>query len=211
MNFPTVARVWWLSHPSVHCFHCYFFFLSFPSLTSHSNCAFWYAIDTTVYLLVKGAGLSWGGLSFLACKFSWRLSSNPRDLCVCLVAQSCPTLHDPIGRTVARQAPLSMEILQTRILQWVAMPSSRGSSQPKDQTQVPCIAGGFFTIWATREAQWPILPSIWDLLQKTQCMQLDNWAKFQGSQLPLDPAHFSFLNSCFPACQLHRSPRVACL
>ena len=140
MNFPTVARVWWLSHPSVHCFHCYFFFLSFPSLTSHSNCAFWYAIDTTVYLLVKGAGLSWGGLSFLACKFSWRLSSNPRDLCVCLVAQSCPTLHDPIGRTVARQAPLSMEILQTRILEWVAMPSSRGSSQPKDQTNISYVS-----------------------------------------------------------------------
>ena len=33
------------------------------------------------------------------------------------------------------------------------MPSSRESSQPRDQTQVSCIAGGFFTIWATREAQ----------------------------------------------------------
>ena len=44
-------------------------------------------------------------------------------------------------------------ILQARILEWVAMPSSRGSSQPKDQTQVSSIAGGFFTIWATREAQ----------------------------------------------------------
>ena len=136
-----------------------FSFFLFPSLTSHSNCGCWCAIDTTVYLLVKGVGLSWGGLSFLACKFSWRLSSNPRDLCVCLVAQSCPALRDPIGRTAARQAPLSMEILQARILEWVAMPSSRGSSQPRDQTQVPCIAGGFFTIWATREAQWPILPT----------------------------------------------------
>ena len=44
------------------------------------------------------------------------------------------------------------EILQARILEWVAMPSSRGSSQPRDQTQVSCIAGRFFTIWATREA-----------------------------------------------------------
>ena len=32
------------------------------------------------------------------------------------------------------------------------MPSSRGSSQLRDQTQVSCIAGGFFTLWATREA-----------------------------------------------------------
>ena len=41
-------------------------------------------------------------------------------------------------------------ILQARILECVAMPSSRGSSQPRDQTQF--VAGGFFTIWATREA-----------------------------------------------------------
>ena len=50
---------------------------------------------------------------------------------MCLVAQSCPNLRDPIGRTVARQAPLSMGILQARIVEWVAMPSSRGSSQPR--------------------------------------------------------------------------------
>ena len=48
--------------------------------------------------------------------------------------------------TVACQAPLSMGILQSRILECVAMPSSRGSSQPKDQTQVSHIAGGFFAI-----------------------------------------------------------------
>ena len=55
--------------------------------------------------------------------------------------------------TAACQAPLFMGILQARILEWVTMPSSRGSSQPMDWTQVPHIAGGFFTIWATREAQ----------------------------------------------------------
>ena len=54
--------------------------------------------------------------------------------------------------TMARQAPLSMQILQARILEWVAMPFSRVSSQPRDWTQVSLIAGGFFTIWATREA-----------------------------------------------------------
>ena len=42
---------------------------------------------------------------------------------------------------------------QARIWEWVAIPSSRGSSQPKDQTQVSHIAGGFFTSRATREAQ----------------------------------------------------------
>ena len=54
--------------------------------------------------------------------------------------------------TVACQAPLSMGILQARILEWVAMPSSRGSSQPRDRTQVSCFVGRFFTVWATREA-----------------------------------------------------------
>ena len=43
-------------------------------------------------------------------------------------------------------------IFQARILEWVAIPFSRGSSQPRDWTQVSCIAGRFFTIWATREA-----------------------------------------------------------
>ena len=44
-------------------------------------------------------------------------------------------------------------ILQARIVEWVAFPFSRGSSQLSDRTQVSCIAGGFFTICATREAQ----------------------------------------------------------
>ena len=54
--------------------------------------------------------------------------------------------------TVAHQAPLSMGILQARILEWVAMPSSRGHSQPRNLTQVSLIAGRFFIIWVTREA-----------------------------------------------------------
>ena len=43
-------------------------------------------------------------------------------------------------------------ILQARILEWVAIHFSRRSSQPRDQTHISCIAGIFFTIWATREA-----------------------------------------------------------
>ena len=58
------------------------------------------------------------------------------------VTQSCPTLCDPMNYTVH-------EIL-TRLLEWVAFSFSRGSSQPRDWTQVSCIAGRFFTSWATR-------------------------------------------------------------
>ena len=62
------------------------------------------------------------------------------------VAQLCLTLCNPMDSTVH-------EILQSRILEWVAFSFSRGSSQTRDQTQVSCIVGGFFTSWATREAQ----------------------------------------------------------
>ena len=55
--------------------------------------------------------------------------------------------------TVAHRAPLSMGILQAGILEWVAISYSRGSPQPGDQTWVSCIAGRFFIISATWEAQ----------------------------------------------------------
>ena len=44
--------------------------------------------------------------------------------------------------------------IQARILEWVAISFTRGSSQARDQTQVSLIAGRFFTSWATREAQY---------------------------------------------------------
>ena len=52
------------------------------------------------------------------------------------------------------QAPVSMEILQTAILEWVALQSSRRSSQSSDQTQVSRIIGGFFTVWTTGEVHY---------------------------------------------------------
>ena len=64
------------------------------------------------------------------------------------VAQSCLTLCDPMDYIVHG-------ILQARILEWVALPFSRGASQPRDQTQVFCIAGRVFTSWVTRESQKP--------------------------------------------------------
>ena len=69
---------------------------------------------------------------------------------LCLVAQLCLILCDPI----ACSSPGSSVhgILQARILEWVAIPSSRKSFQPRNQTQVSCIAGEFFTVWATKEA-----------------------------------------------------------
>ena len=61
----------------------------------------------------------------------------------CLVAQSCLTLCDPMD--CSPPGSCVHGISQTKILEWVAMPSFRGSSQPGNQARVSCIAGGFFT------------------------------------------------------------------
>ena len=63
-------------------------------------------------------------------------------------ARLCLTLCDPVD--CVPPDPSVHEDSPTKIRQWVAMSSSRGSSQPRDQTQASCTAGGFFTIWAKR-------------------------------------------------------------
>ena len=70
--------------------------------------------------------------------------------CVVLVAKSCPTLCDPMDCSPPGSSV--HEIFQARILEWVAISFSRGSSQPRDWTQISCNAGRFFTNWAIREA-----------------------------------------------------------
>jgi len=88
----------------------------------------------------------WGALSglWIACAV------------LCLVTQSCLTLFDPMDWN---PPGFSVQgILQARTLEWVIMPSSRWSSQPKDWTQVSCIAHRF---WATRDS----LPvAFWSML-----------------------------------------------
>ena len=54
-------------------------------------------------------------------------------------------------------------IFQARVLEWVTISFCRGSSWPKDQTQVSCIAGRRFTLWATREAQDPLYSDLFPL------------------------------------------------
>ena len=74
----------------------------------------------------------------------------PKNYCEVLVAQACPTLCNPMDCSPPGSSVHG--ILQARKLEWIAMPSSRGSSQPRDWTWVSCPAGRFFTVWATREA-----------------------------------------------------------
>ena len=91
-------------------------------------------------------------LSASAASYSIHLATShtriacPPVLCASSRPTSCDSMNcSPPGSSVHG-------ILQARILEWVAMPSSRGSSQPRDRTQVSHFVGGFFTVWATREA-----------------------------------------------------------
>ena len=61
-----------------------------------------------------------------------------------LVVQSCPTLCNPVDCSPPDSS--AHGILQARLLEWVAMPYSRGSCKPQNRTQISCIAGRFFII-----------------------------------------------------------------
>ena len=87
--------------------------------------------------------------------------------CCCLVAKSCPALCGPMDYSLPG-------ILRMRILEWVATSFSRASSLPGDSTHISCIAGRFFTVWATGEA----LQCVSSLLICNGCpsrMQKQNW------------------------------------
>ena len=77
-------------------------------------------------------------------------------------------------------------ILQARILVWVAIPLSRGSSRPRDWTWVSCIVGRFFTVWATRDAHsaYHTTPNINLVRLDVNVAQESIWMSFSG-----DPMH----------------------
>ena len=66
---------------------------------------------------------------------------------VLLVTQPCPTLCSPWTEEPGHG------ILQARILEWVAISFSKGSSGPRDRTRIPCTAGNLLAVWATMEAR----------------------------------------------------------
>ena len=73
------------------------------------------------------------------------------------LTQSCPTLCNPVDCSPPGSSVHG--ILQARILEWVAIWFSKGSSWAKDWTWVSCVAGGFFTIWAITLPEGVIIPS----------------------------------------------------
>ena len=123
---------------------------TFPMLTDHLNMR---------SLLKKIIGLY---IKKMGCLF-FILDKSMDSIQWVLCAQSCPTLW------LCRWPGFSVHgIFQARILQWVAISSSRGSSWPRDQTWVSCIADGFFITSATWEATIQ-----WD--QKAMLLHLSGW------------------------------------
>ena len=126
----------------------------------------------------------------------WELELKSRDSCeVCdeIVATSgylyLPSPNQYIGRWRTDESHsfvsdswrpywlYSLWIIQIRILEWVAFPFSRGSSQPRDWTQVSHIAGWFFTSWATREAQLNKLKNIWGKRSNLESLMDKTWKR----------------------------------
>ena len=103
----------------------------------------------------EGEKLNWGNAGTLVGlkKRNVYLKSLAKGLkyCYCcLVAKLCQVFCNPMG--CSQSGSFVHRISQARILEWVAIPFSRGSSRPTDLTQVSYTAGRFFTFWATREA-----------------------------------------------------------
>ena len=115
--------------------------------------SFFFFKNSLIYLAALGlsCGMRESSLQCMDSPVVGPNCSTVRDILVPMkVAQSCLTLCDPMDYT-------AHGILQARILEWVATPFSRGSSQPRNRTQVSCIPSRSFTSWATREAlvTWP--------------------------------------------------------
>ena len=88
-------------------------------------------------------------------------------VCVCPVANLCLTLCNPVDCSPPGSSVHGT--FQTRILEWVVISSSRGSSRPRDQTCISCIGRWIFTTWATWEA--------WGNIQRVQIWQSWVWSR----------------------------------
>ena len=96
----------------------------------------------------------WIFFPFPSCSLSFLHVQVTTDLfyvCVCSVTQEYQTLCNPMDGS-----PSVHRIFQARILEQVANYNSRESSPPRDWTRVSCIAGRFFTVWATTQAPSPL-------------------------------------------------------
>ena len=111
-------------------------------IISNSSFFFLFCIQNTV-LSVSFRGALYSNVNKDNVK-EWNVQMLSFERVLCFVTQLCPTLCDPTDCSPPGSSVHG--ILQARLLEWVAVPFSRGSSRPRDRTQVSRIAGRFFTI-----------------------------------------------------------------
>ena len=99
-----------------------------------------------------------------------------------LVTQLRPTLCDPTGCSLPGSSVYG--ILQARILEWIVIPFSRGSFQSRNWAQVSCVAGRFFTVWATGKIRKTIDLTIWTFVSKTISLLFNMLSRFIIAFLP---------------------------
>ena len=102
-----------------------------------------------IFIYLAAMGLSCGMWNFKLQHVGSGSLKETESVTVQLCPALCYSMHCSLPGSSVRG------ILQARILEWVAVPFSRGYSQPRDQTRVSCIAGRFFTICTTRKALIP--------------------------------------------------------
>ena len=112
-----------------------------------------------------------------------------------LVIQLCPILYDPMDCSPPGSSVRG--IFQIKIREWVAISSSRGSTSSRDQTQISCIAGRFFTIWVTREAWTKDSELLWlsSILMRTRILEFRWRANDLAGWWKPEPTFFS---KCIP-------------
>ena len=111
-------------------------------------------------------------------------------VCVCVwQSLSRVQLCDPVGCSPPGSS--LQGILQAGILEWAAISFSRESARPRDQTHVSCIAGGFFTVWATRE-----VPSVFRYYKNSIVIGEEtevHWPPTPGLYLPVQGLAYTLL------------------
>ena len=139
-----------------------------------SLCVYSFSVCLSCWIVSLGKA---GTVSGLVATPSLCLAQCLAHCTLVLVTRSCATLCNPV-RGCPMPGSSVHGILQARVLECVAIPFSAGSSQPRDQTQVSCIAGRFFTAWATRA--WSIVGTLLISDTKSECPQVSGSVCFSS-------------------------------
>ena len=148
-----------------------------------------YVFDALYYSLIDFGDLQigiWPWVSLYQKRlrpFSFR-KKNPIEIISERESVSCSVMSSSLRPMDCSLPGFSVHgILQARLLEWLAIPFSRGSSQPWDWTQTSCTEGSFYTIWTTREAQRLIRVNVYWAFPVSHCGECLTWRSLGPASL----------------------------